>query len=55
MSKDAWFREFERLEAEHPEKSDDELGDMAHDALVDKLADRADRLHDEAREGLGND
>ena len=49
MSKEAWFREFERLEAEHPERSDDELSDMAWDAAVDRMACQADQLRDEAK------
>jgi hypothetical protein len=53
MSKEEWFREFERLEAEHPNKSDDELSDMAHEAWVDKMATTADRLLDEAKHGAG--
>jgi len=49
MSKDAWFAQFERLEAEHPEKSDFELGNMAQDALADQMAAQADYLKDEAK------
>ena len=49
MSKEAWFREFERLEAEHPDMADDELSDMAHEALVDRIAAKADQLVDEAK------
>jgi len=52
MSKDSWFREFERLEAEHPEKTEDELSDMAHDQMADKMAQRVDRAKDERKENL---
>jgi len=51
VSKEEWFREFERLEAEHPEKSDEELSQMAHDAQVDMMAAKADQLLDEAKYG----
>ena len=50
MSKESWFRKFERLEALHPDLSDDELSDMAHEAMVDEMALRADMLADEAKE-----
>lgn len=47
MSKEAWFREFERIEAERPEITDDEvLSDMASEALRDKMADEADHALD---------
>ena len=49
MSKEAWFKEFERLQAEHPEKSDEDLSDMAHEAVVDRMAARADFLLDEMK------
>ena len=49
MSKDAWFAEFERLEAEHPELSDDKLSDLATKALADSMADAADQALDEAK------
>lgn len=47
MSRDNWFEHFERLDAEHPEKSDDELSEMATEAQVDEMADRADQINDE--------
>ena len=49
MSKEAWFQEYERLEAEHPEKSDEELSNMAHDQMVDRQVAKADSLRDEAK------
>ena len=49
MSKEEWFRQFERLEAEHPEKSDEELSNMAQEALVDQISAKADQLVDEAK------
>ncbi len=49
MSKEEWFREFERLEAEYPEKSDEELSNMANMQMVDRQAARADQLLDEAK------
>ena len=50
MSKEEWFQEFERLEAEHPDKSDEELSDMAEEALVDRMAYQADTLLDEMKD-----
>lgn len=51
MGKEQWFREFERLEAEHPEKTDEELADMARDATADRLADEVDKAMDEVKYG----
>ena len=50
MSKDDWFRHYERIEAERPELSEDTLADLAHEALADEMAADADRLKDEAKE-----
>lgn len=50
MSKEAWFREYERLEAEYPEESDEMLDKMARDCVADDMAARADQLADEAKE-----
>jgi hypothetical protein len=47
MSKANWFAHYERLESEHPEKNDEELSEMASEAQVDEMADRADMLNDE--------
>lgn len=44
MSKEEWFREFERCEAEHPDWTDDELSDMAYERMVDRASEIADRL-----------
>ena len=52
MSKDIWFDHFERIEAEHPEKNYDEIGEMAWEAWKDGEADKVDKLHDEMKEGL---
>ena len=49
MSKEAWFQEYERLEAEHPTLSDEELSDMAHEQMVDRQVAKADSLRDEAK------
>ena len=53
MSKEAWFVQFERLEAERDageiDATDEQLSDMAHDAMVDRMAEQADRLSDEAK------
>ena len=51
MSSEEWFQHFERLEAEHPEMSDEELDAAARDAQVDEWAARADMLHDEVNRG----
>jgi len=50
MSKDEWFAEYERLEAERPDLTDEELADLAHEALIDRWADRADMLLDAEKE-----
>lgn len=52
MSKEEWFREFEHLEAEHPEKSDEELADLVHEKMVDRFTTKADMLLDAEKEGL---
>ena len=51
MSSDQWFRHFENLTAEHPELSEDELSEMAEQAVRDDLADRVDAAMDAASEG----
>ena len=55
MSKEAWFREYERLEAEMeageiPQMTEDELADAAHVAMVDRFADEADMAKDMRKE-----
>ena len=55
MSKDAWFREYERLLAEREvDLSDDravrQAADDAFDTLSDRMADQTDRIKDEAKE-----
>ena len=55
MSKEAWFQEFERLDAEMeageiPQLSEDELADAAHEAMVDRFADEADAAWDQRQE-----
>ena len=50
MSKEEWFREYERLEAEHPDKDPEELSEMALEKLIDKVAAQADQLLDEEKE-----
>jgi len=52
MSKEDWFRHFEEIDAEHPELSDDEKSEMASEAQRDEMADRADLISDERKEGL---
>ena len=47
MGSDAWFERFERIQAEHPEMSDDEASEAADEKLRDDYADRADQLNDE--------
>ena len=51
MSSDLWFAHFERLDAEHPELSDDQLSELAEQAVRDDLADRVDAAMDAASEG----
>lgn len=47
MGSDAWFANFERIQAEHPEMSDEEASEAAEQKLRDDYADRADQLNDE--------
>ena len=51
MGSDAWFAHFERLDAEHPELSEDELSELAEQAVRDEYADRVDAAMDAASEG----
>ena len=51
MGSDAWFAQFERLDAEYPGLSDDELSEMAEQAVRDDYADRVDAARDELSEG----
>ena len=53
MSSEIWFAHFERLDAEHPGMSEDELSEMAEQAVRDDLADRVDAAMDELSEGGG--
>jgi len=50
MSKQAWFHEYERLEAENPTATDEELCEMADEALIDNMSSAADAASDEARD-----
>ena len=50
MSSEIWFAHFERLDAEHPELSEDELSELAEQAVRDDLADRVDAAMDAASE-----
>ena len=52
MGNDAWFAHFERLDAEHPEMDEDELSEMAEQAVRDEYADRVDAAMDAASEAL---
>lgn len=57
MSKEAWFREYERLynereDSDEPRETDDELAQRAHEALVDRQADLIDHYRDMRKEGL---
>jgi len=51
MSKEAWFNHYERLEAEFPTATDDELCEMAEEALIDSMASAADAALDAAKHG----
>lgn len=42
MSKEAWFRHFERVKAEHPELPDELAAEVALDWLREEMADKAD-------------
>jgi hypothetical protein len=47
MGSDLWFANFERIQAEHPEMSDEEASEAAEQKIRDDYADRADQLNDE--------
>ena len=52
MSKEIWFEEYERLDAEMeageiPQMTEDELADAAHEAMVDRFADAVDMAWDQ--------
>jgi len=47
MNKEAWFQNFEMIQAEHPEMTDEEAGEAAREKLKDDWADRADQINDE--------
>lgn len=49
--KEAWFAHYERLEAEHPTATNDELCDMADEALTDQLSSEADSAYDARKHG----
>jgi hypothetical protein len=49
MSKEEWFRHYERLEAEHPDATDEELSDLAFESMTDQLSATADALKDAAK------
>lgn len=44
--KEEWFAHYERLEAEHPTATDEELCDMAEEALIDNMSSAADAAYD---------
>ena len=50
MSKANWFEHYERLEAEHPTWTDDQLSDGALEAQRDQMADRVDQMKDQKME-----
>ena len=49
--KEVWFAHYERLEAEYPDATDDELCDMAEEALIDGMSSAVDAAHDAAKHG----
>jgi hypothetical protein len=56
MSKEAWFREYERLynereDSDDPGETDDELAERAHENLVERQADLADHARALMKEG----
>ena len=51
MGKDQWFAEYERLWNEHPDKTEDELADMATEAVIDRVAAEIDEARDRAKYG----
>jgi len=57
MSKEEWFRLFERIEAENPGMSDDVLCEMAREAQVGEREDlemHMDDLHDATLQEMRN-
>ena len=55
MGSDAWFANFERIQAEHPEMSDEEACEAAEQKQRDDYADRADQLSDERADRMAED
>ena len=56
MSREAWFQQFERLEAEMengeiPQMTEKELGHATHLSLVSKMADQADQWKYQRKHG----
>lgn len=48
---EAWFAQYERLEAEYPDATEDELCDMVEEALIDSMSSAVDAAHDAAKYG----
>jgi hypothetical protein len=55
VSKEAWFREYERLYNEREDcdgpETDQELAERAHEAVVDRQADLVDYYRDLRKDG----
>jgi hypothetical protein len=56
MSKEAWFREYERLwnereDSDGPKETDEQLAERAHEAVVDRQADLIDYYRDLRKDG----
>ena len=56
MSKEDWFREYERLwngreDSDDPQETDEDLAQRAHENLIDRQADRIDYARDLMKEG----
>ncbi len=49
--KEVWFAHYERLSAEYPDATEDELCDMAEEAMMDGMASAADAAHDARKHG----
>jgi len=49
MGKAEWFAEYERLWNEYDDKTEDELADMATEAMIDRVASQIDAARDRAK------
>lgn len=51
MSKQVWVNQYERLMAENPTATEEELWAMADEAMADELSSAVDAAHDARKHG----